>query len=412
MQPLRCPRWTTVPFFLFLFLAFGACQKPGGAPPANTGAVAGTSVAAGTDCVETYDPAVDYFPDKAEPRFAERFAVEYFPHYKHVTVTLLDGETSLEYFLYQCGTPPPEVPADAKLIEIPVRTVVTTSTTELPHILELDLLDRLVGHDEFDYISSPEVRRKIEDGNLTEVGSETRLNFEVLVNLAPELVLATNLASFDKEVFLQAQASGIRVVHIPSYLEKLPLGQAEWIVFTSLFFNREARASEIFGRIAQSYAEWAQRVAAVTERPTVFAGAPIGDTWHVPGGESFMARLVGDAGGHYLWGDLPTAGGVPLAIESVYERAVSAGFWLHPGLWGSLEQIAGVDERFATLEAFTGRRVYSNDARINDVGEHGVGGNDYWETGTQRPDLVLADLISILHPELAADHELMFHRRL
>lgn len=407
MPIFRCLREVVT---LTTLLLISACQNPGAAPSKGRAIT-------NADCVENYDPTVDYFPDKAAPRFAERFSVEYFSHYKKVTVTLLDGETSLEYYLYQCGTPPPEVSSDAtasesRVIEIPVRTVVTTSTTELPHMVELDLLDRLVGHDEFDYISSPEVRSKIENGDLTEIGSQTRLNFEVLVNLAPELVLATTMASFDQEVFRQVTGAGIQVVHIPSYLEQLPLGQAEWIVFTSLFFNQEARATEIFDQIASRYAELALSAVAVSKRPTVFSGAPIGDSWHVPGGESFMARLVRDAGGHYLWDDLATAGGVPLAIESVYERAVAADFWLHPGLWGSLEQIAGVDERFATLKAFTGRRVYSNDARINNAGEHGVGGNDYWETGTQRPDLVLADLIRILHPDLVAEHELIFHRRL
>ncbi len=132
----------------------------------------------------------------------------------------------------------------------------------------------------------------------------------------------------------------------------------------------------------------------------------------MPGGESFVARLVADGGGRYLWADEPTAGSVPMAIESVYERAATADVWLHPGLWGSLDAIAAADERFTRLDAFGERRIYANDARMNEVGEQGVGGNDYWETGTLRPDLVLADVLRILHPELVPAHELVFHRRL
>jgi iron complex transport system substrate-binding protein len=51
--------------------------------------------------------------------------------------------------------------------------------------------------------------------------------------------------------------------------------------------------------------------------------------------------------------------------------------------------------------------VYNNNARIGPGG-----GNDYWEGGTARPDLVLADLISIFHPKLVPDHERIWYRKL
>ena len=38
-------------------------------------------------------------------------------------------------------------------------------------------------------------------------------------------------------------------------------------------------------------------------------------------------------------------------------------------------------------------------------------GNDYWQTGVVRPDLVLADLSAILHPELSPNHEFTFYKK-
>lgn len=362
-------------------------------------------------CVDEFDPAVDYFPDKATPRFAERFSVEYFSHYKLVTVTLLDGETSFRYLLLQCGTPRPEGFDNVDVVEIPVRTVVTTSTTELPHFVQLGLVDRLVGHVELDYVGSPEIRQRIEEGGIIEVGHEIRINMEILIDLAPELVMSS-LGSFERDVFGRVRQAGVPVVQVPSFLEARPLGQAEWILFTAFFFNREALAARTFEAVAERYRELAERGRSATARPTVFSGAPIGDTWYVPGGRSFLALFIEDAGGRYLWSDLRKAGTVPLAVESVYERAVDADYWIHPGLWTTLEEISGADERFATLAAFSSRRVYQNDARMNQVGKQGVGGNDYWETGTLRPDLVLADLLRIFHPELMSEHELVYHRQL
>ncbi|BAL99694.1 MAG: hypothetical protein KatS3mg049_2263 [Caldilinea sp.] len=51
--------------------------------------------------------------------------------------------------------------------------------------------------------------------------------------------------------------------------------------------------------------------------------------------------------------------------------------------------------------------MYNNNARLNEYG-----GNDYWEGGLANPDVVLADLIKIFHPELLPDHELVYYRKL
>jgi len=389
-----------------------ACQPPHPSDPTTPEPTpARTDFRNPQSCVEDFDPAADYFPAKAAPRFAERFAVEYYPHYKLVTVTLPDGR-SFRYLLLQCGTPRPAGYGDAEFVQIPVRTVVTTSTAELPHLVTLDLVDRLVGHDDPDYVSSPEVRRRIAAGQVREVGRETRLNLEILLAVDPELVLMSTLGGFESGSDARLRQAGVAVAYVPSYLETTPLGTAEWILFTACFFNREDAAAGPFSEVAERYQELAALGRTARERPTVFTGAPIGDVWHVPGGESFMAHLVEDAGGRYLWDDQPVAGSVPLAIESVYERAENADFWLHPGLWGSLDALAAADERFTALAAFGQRRVYANDARMNEVGVQGVGGNDYWETGIARPDVVLADLLRIFHPELVPGHELVYHRRL
>lgn len=399
--------------FVCLLLLAAACQRPAAteSPQPEPPAVTPAGFRNPQTCADRFDPAADYFPAKAAPRFAERFAVEYFPHYKLVTVTLPAGR-AFRYLLLQCGTPRPQGYGDAELVEIPVRTVVTTSTTELPHLVTLGLVDRLVGHDDPDYVSSPEVRRRIATGAVREVGHETRLNLEMLLAADPELVLMASLGGFETEIVARLHQAGIAVAYVPSFLETTPLGRAEWILFTALFFNREDRAAAAFGEVAERYQELAALGRSARQRPTVFTGGPIGDVWHMPGGESFMAHLVEDAGGRYLWDDQPTPGSVPLALESVYERAADADYWIHPGLWGSLGALAAADERFTALAAFKQRHVYANDARMNDAGVQGVGGNDYWETGTARPDVVLADLLKIFHPELVPEHQLVYHRRL
>ena len=125
------------------------------------------------------------------------------------------------------------------------------------------------------------------------------------------------------------------------------------------------------------------------------------------GGESFAATLIKDAGGEYLWADSHSAEAIPLDLESVYARAVKAEIWINPGAATSLNELQNFDQRFTELGVIQSGMIFNNNERLNTTG-----GNDYWESGTVRPDLVLADLIKVFHPDLLTDHRLFYYRQL
>ncbi len=219
-------------------------------------------------------------------------------------------------------------------------------------------------------------------------------------------MLATSIGNPELDVFTMLERAGLPYAVDAAWTEATPLGRAEWIKFTAAFFDREPEANRLFDRIAARYEELRAIAVGVERRPTVLVGTPFQGTWHVSGGAAYQARLIADAGGAYLWADDPTTGSIPLDFESVYARGLDAEVWIHPYGWHTLADGVRADERMADFAAWKSGRVYNNDARIN-----AAGGNDYWETGSLRPDLVLADLIEILHPGLI-DHELVFHRQL
>ena len=414
------------PLLASALVLLAACGRPGesgepatGSPGAASGTEPVATLGAGAGnpqtCVERFDPAVDYFPDKVTPAHARQLRIEYHRHYKVVTLRQPwhQAGQELTYLLLQCGTPRPDGFDDVPTIEIPARTVITTSTTELPHIERLGLVDRLVGHDELDWVSSPAIRRRFAEGHMVEVGGAPVFDVERIVAAQADLLLVDSFGEPGLAALGKLREIGVQVALAPSFLETTALGRAEWILYTSLFFNRERRAREAFTEVEREYLRIAERVRAsvgeqgsTKRRPTVLTGAPIGDVWHVPGGGSFFALLLADAGADYLWADDPSPGSLALDLETVFERALDAEVWLHPSTLADLGQVRAYDERFTRLAAFRDGRVYNNDARLN---EHG--GNDYWETGTFRADLVLADLVEIFHPQVL-DHELVFHRRL
>jgi iron complex transport system substrate-binding protein len=309
--------------------------------------------------------------------------------------------------LVPCGVEAPPEDGETLVVGIPPRRVVTTSTTQLPHLVSLGVVDRLVGHHGLRYVNTEEVRRRVDEGAVVEVGDGLQVDLETLFSVEPDLVLG--FSSGDPRYDLPRPIGELSVpwVLTAAHMEATPLARAEWLKLTALFFDREREAEALFASIAERYEELATLGASVGHRPQVLVGAPFRGVWHVPGGGSYVARYVADAGGAYLWADDSSTGSRPVDLEAALVRAAAAEVWLDPSQWQALVDGRRADRRFAKLPAWRARRVYQHDARRN-----ATGGDDFWETGTLRPDLVLADILAILHPELVPEHRLVFYRRL
>jgi iron complex transport system substrate-binding protein len=240
-----------------------------------------------------------------------------------------------------------------------------------------------------------------------EVGHDQGLNYETIVSLEPDVLFLFGVEGSVTAASQKLEEMGIQVVYCAEYLENHPLGKAEWIRFFAQFFGMEEEASHFFDRIDSSYQELAYLASESGEEPLVLTGLPWKDTWYMAGGQSFASRLIEDAGGNFLWKENPSSEAVPMDIESVYARAFTAGIWINPGVAGSIGELIRSDERFSDLPVVRTGRVYNNIARMNSGG-----GNDYWESGTVRPDLILADLIFLFHPSILPDHALIYYRKL
>lgn len=341
--------------------------------------------------------------------YAEGFTIEYVEGFKVIEVlTPWQGaEDPIRYVLAPCGADIPGDYADATVINVPIQSVVSMSTTYLPALIELDLIESVIGVDEFDYVYAPAIRERIDAGDLIEIGGGSTVNVEQALDLAPDLILTYGLGFPDYDAHPVLIEAGLSVALNGDYMETSPLGRAEWIKFIAAFFNKEAEADAIFNEIAANYEELAALAADAEAQPTVMVNAMYADTWYVSGGGSYLARLIEDAGGDFLWADDEGTGALPLAFEDVLDRAQDADVWLNPNFWFSLEEGLAEDERYAEFAAFENGGVYNNNARVGELGA-----NDYTEGGALHADRVLADLIAILHPELVPDHDLFYFRAL
>ena len=312
-----------------------------------------------------------------------------------------EADAGLTYALYPRGTKIPLIEADA-YIEVPVRTIVCTSTTHIPLLDYLGVSESLTGFPTTDYISSTTMRARINRGEISELGVDDALNMEKLIDLSPDLVMGYAMTS-DYGQFNRMQEAGIEVVLNAEYLEEHPLGRAEWIKFAGALFNRSKVADSVFSMIEQNYLSTKASADTMSSKPTVMSGIVYGDSWFLPGGRNYAAKLFDHAGLEYLWYQDSSSGFLPLSFEAVYEMAGQADLWVGVGSFNSLADLSAADERYTTFLPFSENNIFSFNKRMG-----ANGGSEYLELGYLRPDLILSDLVKIGHPELAPDHDLFF----
>lgn len=293
-------------------------------------------------------------------------------------------------------------------IQLPAESVIVTSTTHIPHLDLLHETDKLIGFPNLDLISSEQARKMIQQHQIRDLGRGAHTNIEIIIDLQPDWVMISTLGEDLKNLDL-LQAAGIPAVINGEYVEQNPLGRAEWIKFTGALLGKLEEANSIFEEIEREYLEAENLVGQIriNQRPTVMAGVMYKDVWYVPGNDSWGAKLLDAAGGRYLFQDQTGTGSVQLNYEYVLDKAQDADYWLGASDFPNLTAMRNTDKRYTDFNAFQEGNVYSYTLRKGPTG-----GIEYFELGYMRPDLILKDLIKILHPALLPDYSLYFYTRL
>ena len=341
--------------------------------------------------------------------YAKNFTLSEYPDYKVLTVrnAYRNAKREFRYALVpRSEALPADLPEDATLIRTPVQRVVLMETVYVGYFDALGQLDTICGAATAEYISHPEVVERLRSGEIQHIQSGQKLNIERLLLLQPDLILTTSIGE-GQDVSPQLQRSGLPVVLTADYMERHPLARTEWLKFLAPFFECEPRGLSVYSEIKDDYEALLELTAGLEARPSVFCGAPYSGVWHVPGGGSFIARNIHDAGGDYVWADDDSQGGIPLDTERVFLKAGEADIWLHPSFYRSLNELYGADPRFAKFRAAEIGEVYNNTRQVGQKG-----GNNIWERGIVHPEEVLADLIQIFHPGLLPERELVYYDRL
>ena len=336
-------------------------------------------------------------------KYAKGFDIQRFKNYTKLTIKA-PYQNSTEVFEFMLTSD--KTNSDLNTIQIPVNSIVVTSTTHIPMLELLKVEDKLVGFPNTDYVSSSKTRNLIANGFIKELGHEESINTELLLDLKPDLVVGFSLNSNNK-MFSVIEKLGIPVLLNGDWMEETPLGRAEWIKFFGVLFDKEKMANSIFNDIEKNYLEAATIASKATENPTVISGGLYKDVWNLPAGESFEAAFLKDANTNYLWKNSRGKGSLSLNIENVFEKGKEADLWISPSYYETMEQLKNANDMYPKFHAFQNKNIFTY---VNKKGE--LGGIMYFEIAPARPDLVLKDLIKIAHPELLKDYKLNFYERL
>ena len=299
-------------------------------------------------------------------------------------------------------------PGNGITIRVPIKSIVCMSATHVAMIAALKQEQTITGISGIKLIYNRAISEAVSKGLITEVGYEESLNREAVLKMRPDLLMAYGVGGESAGYLANLANLGIAVMINAEYLEVDPLGKAEWIKVFGALYCLEERADSLFSVAVEEYESIRRHVSEnITSRPKVLLGLPWKDSWYISPGNSYISRLVEDAGGEYLWHDSRSDISMPLSLENVYMRAVEADYWINPGAALSMSEIRVADHRLAGLPVFIKGNVFNNNRVMT-----GTGANDYWERGCTNPGLILSDLASILHPGLFSADTLNFYHKL
>ncbi len=347
-----------------------------------------------------------------EINHAQNFTVAYHDDYKvvqlHYRSDLKEIDFTQKIVLVPKGKQAPALEGDlagAWKIDIPVKSVAANEDGEITRLRHLGLIDRIVGMGGGG-IYDQELRQRWENKQIASIG----YSFHAIPQ--PELLMSANaellvLHTYDHsrlEGMQKLRELGINAIPQFSWAEQSFLAKAEWIKFTSLFYNKEREAMDLFNQIESRCNELMQMVENESARVTSFLlyhPSNVSD-WNAHRND-FYASYLQAVSSNVLQDDGPTHS-VGISNEQLLALAGEADFWITNSREDTKWPPASYLKSF---KAYRNQNVYHYQKRTNYEND----AYDWYETPEVRPDLVLEDLVSIFYPHLLPNHEPIFLAR-
>jgi iron complex transport system substrate-binding protein len=292
-------------------------------------------------------------------------------------------------------------------IKIPIKRMALLSSPFVGMAEALECIDNISAIDNPTYIYNRSVYNKSKSGTIKTVGESHDIRVETLLTSGSEVVFMPGWRD-SKSQNRKITGASLPVIYMFSYLEQHPLGRAEWIKLMALFTGKIEQANRYFESTVTQYNTLAKLVSTIEKPREVMSGGIYRGLWYAPGNKSYMAVLLNDAGGRYIFDNVEGTGSVSLKREAVLLASSKADVWLTNAMGEIFPSGLQREKIFnSRTRPWRMNKIYSNIKAVSDNGA-----NAYWENGPVNPHHILADYIKILYPELLPDHKFVYYKHI
>ncbi len=303
-----------------------------------------------------------------------------------------------QYVLVDRGATPDSLPEGYVHIDVPLTRSLVYSAVHGGLIAELGGADAVAGVAEGEYFKTEPYATRLKNGEIVDVGSSQAPSLEAIVALGPDAALVSPFENAGHGVL---DSTGATVIECADYMENTPLGRAEWMRFIGRLYGKGATADSLYSEVKERYDKVKNATSNHVQKPLVLTEMLTDGYWFVPGGQSYMAHLIQDAGGEYPWAADKSRGSLQLDFSSVYARAADADVWLirSYGRDLTLDDVQSVYLLNGQIKAFKDGNVWV--ANTADV--------PLFEEFPFHPDMLLKEYSLIFHPGDRSD--LRYYRK-
>lgn len=291
---------------------------------------------------------------------------------------------------------------DTLAIDGPMDRLIVMSTSHIGFLEAIDRTGVIAGVSGLDYVYSQDV-------DAVDVGYDASPDYEKIVSLKPDLLLTYSVSAAKSPFIAKLEQLGIRVFTVNEHLESHPLARASYVRLFGALTGTMDKADSVLDAVRSSYTSLADSLAtSILNKRKVLLNIPYNDQWFVPSESNYLTAMIRDAGGEVLGCEDGRTVSSVMSVEKAYSLSKDADCWMNVGWCSTMRQLLSVNPVFgdmagnirsnADAHGYAGTPVIWNDNRRLSP----KGGNDIWESGVARPDLVLRDIASILHPSPAS----------
>ena len=325
-----------------------------------------------------------------EIKYAEHFAVDYYEGgYK-----IIRDASDRRVLIVPEGKSLPEMKQAMPVIQQPIESIGIYSTIDPSWLRPIGELDRIASVT-FDQDSwrIPEIIERMESGDITYVGKNKAIDYELLQSVDPTVHLLSKTG--EEDLFPKYDELGLDFVSMGAYLEEDPRARVEWVKFAAALLNKEEEANEFFeGELA--------RIEEVTKKIADAGGEKlkVAIVYHSPSKKIFY---VNNSRGH-LTETIKLAGGInhpevltpekrgntAMTDEEFYQVMSKVDVLIYDNINGH-----GVQ----TMEDLINTTDYMSDMKVIQEGRVWGLQRDFWQSADKA-----ADVIENLHEILTSPH--------